>query len=466
MNVTLFRKSANIGTVPDGTLTRAAILASRVIRSDFHISKLCGHFKKNGADHIDQNFLRATIAANQIFTLDRIRNTKDLAARATTYRNYDPWCIYLNPLMLYEMVDREKEEASLANDAAADPNPGQAQAPFDGAGNRTVVRTYNSIHYANWIWNDTFATIQNEANDQLVSLTRTTTTPSSRKSASSAKKSAASSSSSSCAAPDVGNVAVKVRQHSDLTVVEKNVLMLMILLVHEADRLLHWAHSALFVGPGALTRTPMKAFSAMEKEVFTDFGHIMERHLYGCVIQHAYHEANPIPFAISEILGALGHQGPQLVTIVTPGAVLRGLLTAADPNTRVINEDTLKFKSLNEEFDYDPAFGGEQLQVVLGVSGITTIAKIEEDKRKAELESQRAMEKVAAITAQEVVEALLPRKKARVTWSSGTRSSGSSTFDLSDSEEEDEEEKEDEEPAIYKSVREKMRTLPRFNSKW
>lgn len=89
---------------------------------------------------------------------------------------------------------------------------------------------------------------------------------------------------------------------SKLNVIEKDTLMLTLLLVHGVDHLLNGIFSKVVkINDG---KTPNKRMSEEHDTDFTDVGHMMERELYGFVIQHGFDDALPSPFAIHEILGS------------------------------------------------------------------------------------------------------------------------------------------------------------------
>lgn len=89
---------------------------------------------------------------------------------------------------------------------------------------------------------------------------------------------------------------------STMSVREKHIILLAMLLVHESDHLINKALSSVLDEEG---RSPEKMFSPAEGAFFSDCGHLMERHLYGYVIHHGYDDHVPHPFGVHEILGAL-----------------------------------------------------------------------------------------------------------------------------------------------------------------
>lgn len=81
---------------------------------------------------------------------------------------------------------------------------------------------------------------------------------------------------------------------STMNIVEKNTLMLVLILVHECDHLLNGLFSTVVkLNAG---KTPSKRMSVEHNKDVTDVGHIMEREMYGFVIQHGFDELLHLPF--------------------------------------------------------------------------------------------------------------------------------------------------------------------------
>jgi hypothetical protein len=126
---------------------------------------------------------------------------------------------------------------------------------------------------------------------------------------------------------------------SDLTVLEKNILMLTLMLVHESDHVLNRALSNLL--DDGTTDTPTKFMLLSDDTEFTDVGHMIERGLYGFVIHHAYDPHYKTPFGIHEILGTKLEKAPTKYLILRPSPDLRSLLTCDDPSQSTITQDLL-----------------------------------------------------------------------------------------------------------------------------
>jgi hypothetical protein len=211
--------------------------------------------------HIDKARLEHVLNIPELFIIDKIRHNTYIDARACVMRQYDPWKIYFNPLLLLEMQDKEREFDELQQ-SQNHPNLLDIPKPFT-ADQQPIRRRHNAILYAR----------------QLRSATGIDT----------------------------------VSATSDLPVRVKHVLMLAILLVHEACHLVNFHLSSNF-SEGNIKSVPQRDFPGGEMGLRTldDFGHMMERIIFGYVIQHAFDDILPSRFAIEDIIGMYGHVGAVL----------------------------------------------------------------------------------------------------------------------------------------------------------
>lgn len=124
---------------------------------------------------------------------------------------------------------------------------------------------------------------------------------------------------------------------SNLTVEEKHIWMLTMLLVHHVDQVLNNLFSTNLINK----KTPEKFMRDTDQLPFNDIGHMMELKLYGWVISHAYNDILPAPYAIQEILGST-HTAPNMPKqIMTPSIQMRALLANPDDLTIAITADML-----------------------------------------------------------------------------------------------------------------------------
>ena len=308
----LFKTEPTVATIIPATFYKASVLASRILRSDFHKTLLCTmHFDPiTLKPHIDEQVLSTFLTKNEIFMVDKIRHMNMLNARACTIREYDAFKIYLNPLLLLEMIDKEREAAELQTtgiDQWEDLMSPMVE-KFDAITGDPVRRKHNSLVYSHQ-YNKLF--------------------PATTHAASSKKASKATS----LATPGSTDPVVP----SDLTVEEKHIWMLTILMVHEGDHLLNGMFSTYLIN----RRTPEKLMRDTDQLNFQDIGHMMELKLYGWVIQHGFDDTLPSPFAIQEILGATHTASNMPKRVITPSAQMRALLADPDDLTIPITADVL-----------------------------------------------------------------------------------------------------------------------------
>jgi hypothetical protein len=270
MEKTLFRLSDNIGVIPTSTVIRAAILATRVLRSEVHTEAFCKLYPgPHSGFHVNDKELQDLLQSNQIFLVDRIRVTSCMNRKSCTLKDYEPWKIFVNPLLLLEMMDRERESDKLVHSIGD--NQLAPMKPFDENGTRTS-RCFNSLSFC--------------AQRAQVEAKGDTEAPTAKKlrdahsTAASRETSAAVSKCSEIAdvvaGPGAAALGRKRRMSkearvglvpSGLSVVEKNVLLLTVLLVHEADHLLTNALSSQAAGPGSAP--PARFFRDSDETAFT-----------------------------------------------------------------------------------------------------------------------------------------------------------------------------------------------------
>lgn len=282
----LFKTEPAVANIIPVTFYKASRLASRILRSDFHKNELCEmHIDpKTFETHIDEQVLSAFLMKNEVFMVDKLRHMNMLNTLACNIRDNDLFKIYLNPLLLLEMLDKEREAAELQSTAI-----GQ----WDLKHNSLVV-----CHQGN-------------------NMSPTTSTPAA----------------STCMATPANDPIIP----SDLTVGEKHVWILTILLVHHADHLLNGLFSTCLVN-GA---SPAKLMRDTDQLRFTNIGNMLELKLYGWVIRFGFNDAHSAPFAIQEVLGAT-HTAPNMpLRVLTPSVQMRALLTDPDDLTIPITADVL-----------------------------------------------------------------------------------------------------------------------------
>ena len=294
----LFKVEPRVACLLPPSFANASIIASKILRSSYHIKILCEmHKDHNGECHIEEATLTKFLARDEMFYIDKIRHLNQLNARAATIRNYDAFKIYFNPLLLLEMTDREHEENEIKLKPIntwpdlLEPLDG----PYFDKGTKEPIRKHhNSLVYCH----------QSH-----------TTCPPKAKSAKNSNKST-----------PAGPAAIVP---TDMSVFEKDTLMQAILLVHEGDHLLNGLFSSVLINK----ETPPKKMRPMDSQPFSDIGHMVELQMYGWVIQHGYDDALPAPFAIQEILGAYHTAAGMDKFVLKPTAKMREFIAnpAASP---------------------------------------------------------------------------------------------------------------------------------------
>jgi len=314
----LFKIEPNVTNLIPGMFGNACKLASRILRSEFHANELCSlHFnRKTSEPHIDERVLSAFLAKNEVLVLDKIRNMKMLGECACTERNYDPFKIYLNPLLLLEMIDREREAVEL-DIKSIDKWPDLTKPvlnPFDDAGD-PVRRHHNSL---------VLCQQQQQLQQKQAKLSTAAAGP--------PKKAAKTS---GTATPSIGSAPIVP---TDLSVDEKHTWMLAMLLVHHADHLLTGLFSSCLNEDGT---TPEKMMRLTDQLPFTDIGHMMELQLYGFVIRHGFDDLAAAPFAIQKVLGATHTHASMPNYALTPSVRMRALFANPDDLSVPITSDVL-----------------------------------------------------------------------------------------------------------------------------
>jgi hypothetical protein len=298
------------------TIEIALVLATKIVRSAVFQFTLCNMFIIEGKPHIDQEILQSLLNRDNLFIVDKIRNLNQLDSRACTMRAYDPWRIYFNPIMLIEMRDREYDEHQLLenNDQWEDlmsPNP-----PFQSNLLPTTgQRRHNSLVFIRQYRN--IAQQQNAKKDRNMSKS---------------KRQKHNESAEFTITP------------SSLNVLEKHIIMLTLMLVHEACHLLNGALSDIMDKDEhgvSHDTTPQKTMKPSDTTPFQDIGHMMELKLFGFVIQHGFSDELPHPFAIDEIIGC-NHEIDVAGKILEPHPSLLAYIRQATDDVE-ISQDILQF---------------------------------------------------------------------------------------------------------------------------
>jgi hypothetical protein len=255
--MTLFECSINIEGLTPLSLTNSMHAATNILRSDVFKYKLANIY--GTPEHIEKASLNKLLSRNNVFIIDRIRQLDSINARAATLCQYDPWRIYLNPLLLLEMKDREKEEYEI-NVCPLTQQGDMISAidTFDTNDNPSRRPDFNSLMYIEQCCHHTQ---QKEKKHKVEDI-----------------------------------------QSSTLSVTDKNCLMLTILLIHEACHLLNHAFSSRLIKSQAIPVKSYKRSDGMDA-CFKDIGHMLEKELFGYVIQHAVSRAFITPFAVHHIIG-------------------------------------------------------------------------------------------------------------------------------------------------------------------
>jgi hypothetical protein len=143
-----------------------------------------------------------------------------------------------------------------------------------------------------------------------------------------------------------------------MSIKQKHVLMLTILLVHEASHLLHNAFSNFVTDHTSPNITPPVPMNMADPRPFKDMGHMMEFHLFGFVIQHLSDSILCAPFSIEEILGT-AHELDKEGKIIKPSnTALLDLIDKGVPPLEIplINADFIKFETIGSQVVQQSAF--------------------------------------------------------------------------------------------------------------
>lgn len=291
---TLFQVDPTITSIIPSTFAAASKLATALLRALFVQDQICSMFDIEGSPHIDQVRLDAVLGISELFVVDKIRHNSYIDARACVMRQYDPWKIYLNPLLLLEMQDKEREAnelLELTEGSQSHPDLLGVLAPF-AADQQPSRRKHNALLYLQQVRSARGVIVEPMA----VPYPPTSTT-------------------------------------AQFSIHAKHVLMLSILLVHAACHLLNFHLSSVFSSRGGMQQStiipPDRTFpdgsASGLKRTFNDFGHMVERTVFGFAIQHAFDGVLPSRFGIDDIIGMYGQNDTSGV-IVHPNPLLLGLI--------------------------------------------------------------------------------------------------------------------------------------------
>lgn len=355
-------------TIPQ-SLFRAMELATMIIRSDAHKAVLTNLFQVEDSTepHINLTDLSALVDQNEIFNIERIRETVYLDARACAIRKYEPWTVYLNPMMLLEMIDREREAAELTRDPSIMVDDQiQPLPPFTDATKTTrSSRRFNAIAYG-----------QQGASKKKAPAEKKEEAPPER-----IMESRGAKRERPLPVPKDPPLVP-----SGMTVQEKNILMLTLMLVHEADHILNRALSTLLKDGNA--ETPSKFMLMSDDTKFTDVGHMIERGLYGFVIHHAYDPYYQTPFGIHEILGTVLEKSPTKYLILKPSPGLQKLLTCNDPCQVQITKDLLAMEPTGPAA-YEKVYKGTRVVIGRMSTSALGLSKLQESSSDDEVVDQQ-----------------------------------------------------------------------------
>lgn len=291
----LFFRSPNLVTAPTA-LTEAMRVATLILRSDAYKSTL--RSLNTDCASITDEILTTTLDRANLFEIDRIRSN-GFDSRALVFRNVAPWTIFMNPLMLLEMMDREREAlvdirgiTDLINDLA----------PFD-TNNEPSRRNFNSLAFI--AQREAAAAPSRHLKKQKTDADTPSTAP--------------------------------------LTINEIHTLILTILLVHKSSNLLSFNLSPAIRAAGSTYKTPIKVYQSNLK--VEDLGHQLEKELFGFVIEHCVHALFSNPFTIHSIIGCASTDFNNNGYVVVPSNQLRTLLTSTDPTIN-ISKDMLTLQAM------------------------------------------------------------------------------------------------------------------------
>ena len=83
--------------------------ASKILRSDAFKNVVCSAYGTNNP-HNQKSDLDGLLASDGVFRVGLARRYASLGSRAEINRDFDPWTVYLNPIMLVEMAIRKGKE--------------------------------------------------------------------------------------------------------------------------------------------------------------------------------------------------------------------------------------------------------------------------------------------------------------------------------------------------------------------
>lgn len=110
----MFHIDDNVAAIVPRSMHVAIKLATSIIRSKLHTKTFCGLYKdEDGSDHVHSAALERFVERDDVFAIDKIRAMGYLNRRAITMHTLDPFRVFVNPLMLLEMKDREYDEGQL-----------------------------------------------------------------------------------------------------------------------------------------------------------------------------------------------------------------------------------------------------------------------------------------------------------------------------------------------------------------
>lgn len=310
-----------------GSFEKAQHLATNILRSKYHCTKFCQFYqdKEPGTQHIHRDDLNSLLKECGIFKVDKIRLTEYLGARACTQCEIDPFRIYLNPLMLLEMAEKERESNELEKTPLSewpclmnkvsfwrDESFNEHKKRVNAGGDEFIELEHPNTEHEHIRYNSLVVINQRKEVDlekKQQKRQRDADMAQKKSSAAESDKQPARASRQKrtlevfAAGPaKAAKLDAAEPAPSTMTVVQKHVLMLTVLLVHEAQNLLMYAlNDALDPVTG---ETPKKKFDDKDEEPFADVGHCMERGLYGYCIHHAPSRYYSTPFGVDEVLGS------------------------------------------------------------------------------------------------------------------------------------------------------------------
>jgi hypothetical protein len=366
------------------SFAKASRLATKILKSAHHKRIFTELWPgKKSPTHINPHQLNGLLSKTGIFRCDRIRVLDTVDSRPCAQRETGPLKVNFHPMLLLEMLDREREaveqspslldklefakEQMIGNEAIAVCDDGQMAVdgtednsrPMSGASkvhhkHTLPDHTQTMMSLKRSVW-EREAGAKGEAADMPVSEVNLELKGTKRDSALIRGRTDATSLAVKGAKLVEGSVP------STMTVEQKNVLFLTVLLVHEAQHLLICTLSdALQNG-----NTPPKKFLRDDADYFTDVGHYLERALYGYSINHVPSAHSMTPFGVDEVIGGL-LQHSKLEYILQPSPRFLALLDNPDCKED-IEEDDLKLET-TEEQEYVPprrsASRGRRLEVL------------------------------------------------------------------------------------------------------